>query len=102
MIDYPEPHWTDTAPRPVFTTVIRAVGPAGNINRILSEACALLAIIEVPADRCAPTLGRLRAMTRRSPTSSGGSRWSANDLPLRPPAVPLPTLRCLPDTEKNR
>ncbi len=54
MTDYPDPHWTDSAARPVFTTVILAVGPSrrpGNINHILAETCALLRILRVPADR---------------------------------------------------
>ncbi len=51
MTDYPDPHWTDSAARPVFTTVIRATSPAGNIHHILAEACALLRILKVPTDR---------------------------------------------------
>lgn len=54
---YDEPHWTDDAPSPRFSTVIRAAGPQGNIYAILGAACSLLAQLEIPADR----IERLRA-----------------------------------------
>ena len=51
MIMYSEDHWTDHAVQPVFTTVIRATGPRGNINAILGAATSLLRQLAVPADR---------------------------------------------------
>lgn len=35
----------------MFSTVIDATGPAGNVNHILAEACAMLRHLDVPADR---------------------------------------------------
>lgn len=53
MILYSEPHWTDHAARPVFTTVIRASGPEANVHAILGTATSLLRQLAVPADRIA-------------------------------------------------
>lgn len=44
-------HWTDQAPEPVFTTVIRARGEAENIFAIVGTACRLLRQLDIPADR---------------------------------------------------
>ena len=44
-------HWTDDAAQPVFSTVIDATAPSGNVYHILGEACALLRHLDVPADR---------------------------------------------------
>lgn len=57
MTIYPEPHWTDDATRPVFTTVIRATGSDGNIFAILGAATGMLRQLAVPRDR----IERLRA-----------------------------------------
>lgn len=46
-----EHHWTDAAPSPVFTTVIRAAGPAGNVFAVLGTACAYLRQLDIPRDR---------------------------------------------------
>lgn len=48
---YAQPHWTDHASAPVFSTVINATGPAGNIFDILGTATRLLREIGVPGDR---------------------------------------------------
>lgn len=50
-------HWTDTAPSPVFTTVIRTDGPAGNVFAVLGTSCAYLRQLDVPRDR----IDKLRA-----------------------------------------
>ncbi len=48
---YPTRHWTDDAASPVFSTVIDATGPGGNVAHVLAEACAMLRHLDVPADR---------------------------------------------------
>ncbi len=48
---YSQSHWTDDAASPVFTTVIRAIGPAGNVNHVLAEACKMMQSLKIPADR---------------------------------------------------
>jgi hypothetical protein len=45
------PHWTDTEPSPVFTSVIDATGPNGNIFHIVGIASRLLREIGIPDDR---------------------------------------------------
>jgi len=45
------PHWSDEAPSPVFSTVLRARGSAGNVHVVLAQAVSWLRQLQVPEDR---------------------------------------------------
>lgn len=47
-----EPHWTDYAAEPVFTTVINATRPStGNLFSVLGTATSMMRQLDIPRDR---------------------------------------------------
>ena len=68
-------HWTDAAPSPVFTTVIRADGPNGNVFAILGAATSMLRQLDVPRDRIDKLVADVKAAGDYDAAVAAVERW---------------------------